>query len=273
MSKVKLVLFFAAVTSLAPVAGCGRSNSSDTNAGFSVSTFHTVRQIDQFGNVVTQFDVPQTATVQGVELFDNSGATGTLTSFGPVQTGTQSNTPFYKYTATGARAPARWRIFTNLPNLFFCAPLQTDFDVIRGATSNYRCRSDSFVVVFAVSPGGIDAQNPPATLTISGSGISTDSGMPVVTAYDEIGNIVGQETATAVAPDGSWLTINTPSGLTVSNSNYSLSVENVMSDGSQSLAGVAAINVYDVPLSDPPPDPCTGQPRSGEQMPCDQQVY
>jgi hypothetical protein len=158
-------------------------------------------------------------------------------------------------------------MFTNLPNLFFCAPQQTDFDVTRGATSNYKCVSNSFVVVFAVSPGDIDAQNAPGAITISGSGISTNNGMPVVTAYDEIGNVAGQETATSVASDGSWLVINTPSGLTVSNTTYTLSVENIMSDGSQSLAGVGSIYVYNVPI-DPPPDPCSGQLRSGEQQPC-----
>jgi phosphohistidine swiveling domain-containing protein len=269
MNKTKSILLFAVSVSLLLAAGCGGGNSSDPNAGFSISTFNTVRQVDQFGNVVSQFDIPQMATLSGVELADHSGVTGTLTSFGPAQTGTQANTPFNKYTATGARAPASWRIVTNLPSLFRCAPAQTDFDVTRGTTSDYKCVSTSFVVVFSVSPGTVDAQSAPGTITISGSGISTTNGMPVVTAYDEVGNVVGQETATSVASDGSSLTINTPYGLTVSNTTYTLSVENIMDDGTQSLAGVGTITVYDVPLDPPPGDPCNDQPIHGEQMPCD----
>lgn len=270
MRKIKSVLLFVALISSALAAGCGGGNSGDPNAGFSVQTFHTIRSIDQFGNVVQQFDVPQSATLSGQHLSDRSGASGSVFSFGPARTGTQSGAPLNKYTATGARAPARWRIVSNLPSLFFCAPLQSDFDVNRGGSVNYRCRSDRFVVTFFVSPDYVDAQNPPGTMTISGSGISTAYGMPVVTAYDEIGNYAGQEVATAVAGDGSWLTINTPSGLTVYNTTYTLSVENVMPDGTQEPAGLAFVHVYNVSQYEPPPpDPCGGGLR-GEQieMPC-----
>lgn len=94
-------------------------------------------------------------------------------------------------------------------------------------------------------------------MTISGSGISADYGMPVVSVYDEVGNYVGQETATWVAGDGSSLTINTPSGLTVSNGTFSFSVENIMSDGSQNMVGAGTIDVYNVP-DNPPPDDNSG---------------
>jgi hypothetical protein len=266
MSKSKSVLTFAVLASSLLAWGCGPSNSSDTNAGFSVATYQNNITVDQFGNVIQQFTVPQPSSVSGFELSDHSGATGTLTSFGPARTGTQANTPLNKYTATGARAPASWRLAANFFPLPACFPEQTDFDVIRGATSDYKCDIINHVVAFAVSPGTVDAQDAPGTLTISGSGISTDYGMPVVTAYDEIGNFAGQETAISVAPDGSSLTVNTPGGLTLTNTTYTLSVENVMSDGTQSLIGVGLITVYDVP-SDPPPDPCGSV--GGEQMECE----
>lgn len=265
---IKLALFFAALSSLLLAAGCGGGNSSDQNAGFTMATFHTIRQIDQFGNVFSQFDVPQPATISGVHLYDKSGASGSVFSFGPV------NSPS-RYTITGARAPAGWRLSSNLSFLFFCAPLQSDFEPNRGGTVNYKCLSNSFIVVFFVSPGSIDAQAPPSTVTIYGSGISTAYGMPLVTAYDEIGNVVGQEPAQWVSPDGTSLVINTPSGLNVANTTYSLSVENIAPDGTQSLAGTGSLYVYNVTPYEPPPDedPCGTESPYRDQSVCELYLY
>jgi hypothetical protein len=251
MNKTKSILFFAFLASFAVMLGC-RGNSSDPNAGFSVATYVAVRPIVQFGNQVgPDMVMPQSAIVSGQWLNDNSGATGSVYNFGPVNTGTQANTPFNKYTATSARAPARWRLRAGIAG---CpGPVGRDADVIRGTTTDLSCVVARLVIIFGANPNDIDAQNPPNAITISGSGLDASYGMPVVTAYDEFGNFAGQETATWVAADGSSLIVNTPSGLTVRNGAYNLSVENIMSDGSQNLLGMGHINVYNVP-DDPPPD-------------------
>lgn len=61
---------------------------------------------------------------------------------------------------------------------------------------------------FTSSPNSIDLQSPPTTFTVTGDGLDTTYGMPVVEFFDWSGSMVGSATATSV--NGTTLTATTP---------------------------------------------------------------
>lgn len=97
---------------------------------------------------------------------------------------------------------------------------------------------------FTTSPSSVDLQAPPATMSVSGTGISSAYGMPVVEFYDNNSNFVGRATATAVDPGGTWLQANTPDLSQVYSGSYQVEVHNVNADASVTLIGVAEVFTY-----------------------------
>jgi hypothetical protein len=117
-----------------------------------------------------------------------------------------------------------------------------------------------------MDPSSIDVSNPPATVTINGSGISSTYGMPYVDYFDQYGNVVAEGRASQVAQDGTSLSGNTPDLSNVTSNTYSVIVRNVQANGSLQYVGAAMVYVANW-VEPPPPDPCL--PVGGIQPVCD----
>jgi hypothetical protein len=113
---------------------------------------------------------------------------------------------------------------------------------------------------FTAAPDSIDLNAPPPSITLIGSGLSMQYGMPVVEYYDEYGTFIGQATASSCAGDGSWLQSATPSLSGAYSGAYTVVITNAAGDGSRVVVGTAFLalfgNDYPPPPPDPLPDPC-----------------
>ncbi len=221
--------------------GCGGGpSSSDPNRGFDVVTLVNVNgsDITQNAHVIADFQYA-TGTLSGTfEHFD-------------VFTNTGMNR------LTGAKVPAVWRFaafsFTGCPGL-----VTGEKEMKLGDSVKIRCFTSS-VGFFNASPDSVDVNSPPTTGTITGQGISTTYGMPSVTYYTDNGTLAAEQTATSVAPDGSWLQGPVPDFSSAYNGLYTLLVLNKNADGTSTIIGSAYIEVTGFFIPTPPPteqDPC-----------------
>jgi len=118
--------------------------------------------------------------------------------------------------------------------------------------------------LFFASPFSINLQSPPASGSISGSGISAAYGMPIIEYRDYGDAIIGQTTATEVAADGSWLSGPVPDLSAAYTGTYLLWVSNRNADGSHSVIGVAEVQASGRDYPPPQDETCP----CGEQPPC-----
>jgi hypothetical protein len=120
----------------------------------------------------------------------------------------------------------------------------------RGYTVPLDCR-DVPITFFSFLPSMIERDYPPASITIEGTGISSQGGMPTVEYYNLNGILVAQNTASAF--DGTVLTAPAPNLSLFGSGAYLAVVRNA--DGSSPGNGVVVIFDYLEPPADPPPDP------------------
>lgn len=239
-SKIlKTLIVLPALLIVATIINCG-GHSTPPPTGFNAQGQQWVLAPDGSFFFLTY------GPVQGSWQFDYSGATG--------------NTRFFSMFAQGfghvndGRAPARWLIFVPLPCLTYLDPPLRDVTV----NSNQLSRCVVSPIFLAADPASVDLQSPPATVTISGGGFSTDYGMPLVEYYDQYsGELVASSTASSVASDGSSIQVATPSLYGVYTGSYNIVVSNVAADGSPSMVGIATFSAccVDPPPPPPPPDP------------------
>lgn len=97
---------------------------------------------------------------------------------------------------------------------------------------------------FSASPESIDLTNPPSTMAISGSGISSQYYMPRVEFYDNNSNFVASVTAVWVASDGSSLVAYTPDLSSVYSGTYQLAIVNINEGETRELIGITDVDAY-----------------------------
>lgn len=232
--------FFLIVTMLITMgqSDCDKGPPPPPATGFSIHTQNNLlvvigRQTVDFGNVDTAGNV----------INDIGTAYGVTTVF---RHNTDTNG---RYVVDDGRVPARWHFAEfNGP----CANRTLNDDVT--------AHKEQFLICiipdppfFSVSPSSIDLNSPPTSFTISGSGLSTTYGMPVVEYYDEFGQLMAQTTATDVAGDGTWLQANTPDLSNVYSGTYIVAVRNATWEGLWEFVGTTSVDVSgrDLPLCDP----------------------
>lgn len=245
MRKLQSALIFVALLCLSVSFGCNGGGGS-SNGGFRIRT-----QLD-YGN---GFVLDSGGIVSGNHVQDRSGATGTVYSFGV------NTSPSGRASVDGGRAPALWRLTGNVAGLCFFSNIDRDID--RGEEERIICPAGFLITGYSASPNSIDVYSPPATMTITGSGMDGTHGLPSVAYYDESGYLVAETTTTTVAGDGTWLQANTPNLSSVYTGNYTVIVRNAMADGNWRAVGAANVYVYGndpPPPPDPEPDPCDCPP-------------
>ncbi len=153
----------------------------------------------------------------------------------------------------GGRAPAVWELTEdNGP----CAGQTVAEEINPGENEDIYC-TELPIFLFNASPSFIDKTEPPTSIAIYGSGISSAGGMPNVEYWDSYGNMIGQQPATSVASDGTWLTGPLPDLTNAGTGRFAVQVKNP--DGV--LVGVAYIDVwYPYIYEPPPPPPGCGEP-------------
>lgn len=243
MKKIAAFSICVALSSLTMAFSCGGGNP---NAGFKVQVIVTSNGVDfqQTGHLVADF------------LSPNGTTSGTITHFDQDVGFTQ---------LSGAKVPGRWRFTITFFTCFFFPNTQVEErNVNLNDVVPLRCISNS-AGNFTASPNPVDAFNPPATGTIYGQGISTTYGMPIVQYYDAAGILVGEQAATSVAGDGTWLQGPVPDLTSAISGTYTILVNNRRSDASLYILGSATVNVQ--ANDPPPPDPGGGGCRT---RPCPQ---
>jgi hypothetical protein len=104
-----------------------------------------------------------------------------------------------------------------------------------------------------ISPDTINTYSPPATYTVTASGMSTQYGMPVLQYYDTNGNLVAQATGSWVSQDGTQMTGTTPSLSGVANGFYEGVVSNAGPNGTYGAIAAVGVTIYT-----PAPPPFNG---------------
>jgi hypothetical protein len=253
MKKYNYLLTIAALILGALASGC----TGPPNPGFRVET--TIRQVGPMGLPVT---VPHSGVgLRGSFLAADGATTGNVMNFiGNSGAGAQ-------YDVKGGRAPGVWALGeTSGP----CGGQTIQESVSPGGRAGLLCDQFAPLFRFNASPSSIDADAPPSTVEVTGSGLSTAYGMPHIDYYDWNGTLVGSQQASQVSADGTWMTGPPPDLSGVFSGGYVLKVYNA--DGTYLGDGWAEVNRYYEPP--PPPDPgdggggSCGCPRTGPCMPC-----
>lgn len=118
---------------------------------------------------------------------------------------------------------------------------------------------------YIFSPALLYTDNSVATsATISGTGFSSQYGMPIVRYFDSAGNLANQATATSIAPDGTWIKAGIPDLSAVVPGAYNGLIYNANASGGYTFIGTTAMNVIDNPT---PPSPICRQ--GSRPIPCE----
>jgi hypothetical protein len=257
MKKMKQnKILFLIVILVAALPAC---TSGPPKPGFRVTT------------TITRFNAflfPVTIEYPNAGVFGN--LVGRLPSIGPATGNVEAfigNTGSNSYyDVNGGVAPAAWNMGISLGSQFCGGQSELVAILSPGEDFGLNCNLIP-IFFFAVNPSTIDANSPPASVTISGSGISSDGGMPTIEYYNSYGTLVAQQTAYQVAEDGTWLTASTPDLSSVSSGRYLLTIRNP--DGA--VAGNAFVDVFR--YSEPPPDPDPGACGPDQICPIDPLIY
>lgn len=201
--------------------------------------------------------------VRGTWLFDNGNALGNTRSFsgccGPLP-------------VPDGRVPARWQVTAGVPGECIGQLSNPNVDIQANDSVTAQCLIPGIIFPFTLSPGTVDLLAPPATMTMTGSGLDTTYGMPRIEYRDPYtGGLVAVTTATKVGRDGTSLTMTTPDLSSVYSGTYQVSVSNVMADGSFEHVGGGTVDTYgrDYVFDPPPPPGQCGCPPNGPCLPCE----
>lgn len=165
------------------------------------------------------------------------------------------------------RVPAVWEfIFTSGP--CFGIGNVNNVDIPPGGLVGFRC--ELFFGRFSLSHSSMDVGSPPPTFTLTGDGMSSTYGMPVLKFVNtETGEIEATVTATSLNPEGTWLQAPTPFLGFMYSGQYVVVVQNVKSDGSLEGLGGDWLEIYGNDPPPPPPPPCPAPQPDEPAMPCE----
>ncbi len=228
----KLILLL--IVSLAALAAS--CNIGPPNPGFIL----VLTEIDRSSIFSQEMPLPGIDT-EGVLKFPNDDASGFVENFHNTSGITG------QIRVENGRAPGTWKITENNGP---CHGQYTYWPIKRGELNYLPCIELTFP--FNFSPSSINADAPPATFQITGSGMNAVYGMPTVQFRNYIGTLVARVRATSMV-EGRITANATPLGSLPSGS-YSVQVWNATANGKGKLAGTTSMRVY---RPQPPPEPCS----------------
>jgi len=128
-----------------------------------------------------------------------------------------------------------------------------------GQEMDFEC--SSVTVGATVNPTPLNLLSNPSSLTLSGTGLFSNTGTPLVRVYDAWGNLVAEVSASSYATNGSSLTIPVNSDLqALYNGSYAAVIYSLQSDGSYLPSNAGALDIvghlapptYEEPIPDLP---------------------
>jgi hypothetical protein len=167
---------------------------------------------------------------------------------------------------TGKRAPATWNVKWISGGPPPCLGVTGSNTVSVGAVEEFICfitvevgdlANSSFV--FSPNPIATDGSSG-SEAVITGSGFSSQYGMPLLQYFDLNGNLVTQTNVDAVAGNGSWVSAPIPDISQLGIGTYVGIISNVNSSGGYNFMGSVSVQVVPPPPPPPPPDPCPTDP-------------
>lgn len=192
MRKLTRVLLTVVLT--ASAVGCDTGNTLPTatpGGGFFIET-----RIKESGIVYIEPGVG----IIGNWVADLPGAAGDPSSW------TKISNPQGLISVVGGRAPATWKgtWVSDIGLGDACNGFSAQGPVAVGKISHITCEPPSSVpqVIaspFTLSPNPINTTAPPSSVTVTGEGLNTTYGLPLIQYYDLNGNLVAQENATSVS--------------------------------------------------------------------------
>jgi hypothetical protein len=251
------LLLIVALLSVLTSAACRRDNPIP-DPGYRITSYFQI--IDSWGFAIVTRKDPD-------KLFDAELVASQPGAPGSVGFWTRRTNALAELDILDGIAPGDWFI-ASLDGVCQGTGFQTFIQ--RGQNKNISCRVPEHPFFFFASPDYIDVDSPPSSVTISGSGIDTSSGMPTVEYWDQNGYLVAQQQASQVAADGTWLSGPTPDLSQVYSGNYLLRIRSATGE----VIGDAAVQVFRFEPPPPPPDedPCSlnQSPNNNqmEQQPC-----
>jgi hypothetical protein len=260
MNKTKILVLTMIVLCFTFFAACS-GGGSQVQSGFRAMGERYVQVVGG------GFMFVSATSIAGQWLNDNGTATGEVRSFSFLCLG--------PCPIEGGRVPARWNIVAGTPQAECIGYLEpTIRDVTLNSTQFSRCVVFGIIFPFASSPGLVDLNNPPATIEMTGEGLSTAYGMPYIEYRDPYtGNLIGTTSATSVSGKGTVLQAAAPDLSSVYDGVYNVLISNVRADGSLEPVGTTTISCTGRPYPsyEPPPDsgPC-GCPPDLPCLPCNQ---
>jgi hypothetical protein len=111
----------------------------------------------------------------------------------------------------------------------------------------------NFGYTLTAEPGSIDLQNPPESILISGQGIDSTYGPPMVEYFDSYGYLIGSVAASKIGDDGSWGYVEVPDLSSVYSGSYQIRITNMTAAGHYlNIVGTASViaSGRDIPDSD-----------------------
>jgi hypothetical protein len=237
MSKLKrivLVILLACFTIYGPCGGPPPAPSPPPPGGFYVYT--TINGINNPAPVAETYTL-----IEGVWSSDAPGAVGSVLSFPFTSTGASAT--LY---VTGGRAPAMW-VFAE--DSGWCSGESTVPTLVQlNETTTVNCFVDELPLTgFAISPEYIDTYFVPATWEVTGAGISSQYGMPILQYVDSNGTVMAQTAATSVASDGSSMSGPTPDLSGVADGLYPGLISNAGPGGTWTVIGAVAETIDTTP--------------------------
>lgn len=250
VSFISLIL----VVSVA-ISGCnsggGGGNSSDPNIGF----FLIGDRFEQSQTTGSTIVVPTIMRAQGQFIEPQGTIRGTVESFPVRDIGPAADR------IVGAKVPAKWRITyveAAQPGRIPCQDgIRTvERNVGVGELERLTCTARVFPVTLI--PNSVDVQSPPTTIEIDVEGISSEHGQPQVAMLNEFGQLQFAVPATIIESAKHRIRFTVPNMSAFYNGVYSVSVNNVRSDGSWNVIGVGELSVYgnEAPPLPQHPNPC-----------------
>src|SRR6266481_511619 len=209
------------------------------------------------GNITTHWDWVQDLQIPGLPPNGNSASFNNTTNLGGIGV------------SQDGRVPAVWNVtwLTPAPDPsceFKSAQVNAShfngtasvacFEVPLGG--NAIAQGNTFVF----SPGLLYTDGSSgSTATISGQGLTSRYGMPVLRYFDSSGNLVNQASAQVIASDGTWVQAPIPDISQLVPGSYTGVLYNIDSSGNLVFLGTTGVSVMDPPQP-PPPGGCTESP-------------
>lgn len=253
MTRILLSLLLLSYATLG-LAGCDDGPALPPTSGGGGWTFTTLSNINALGEPMPLAGIPF-VVIHGQWVEDGCPAPGGFGLLGPrgsAQPWSDESNDAAVGIVTNGRVCATWKNTWVTPDEYPGCAGATGTVTIPGLYSPYVynqpiiCTYAGGVVpgtAFTASPGIINSASPPTSITITGSGLTSNYGMPLLQYFAPDGTLAAHQTASSVSSDGTTMTASVGSLSSVIPGLYTGMISNAGPNGTYSLVGATNVQV------------------------------